>query len=146
MPELAELGESELLLLRDQVGDAGRERIDAILKHRRNGGGSSVSREKRARAERSEVEVEREIISWLRFRGWSVTKNSIRAHPKGATPGTPDLYARHLPTGRRVWIEVKGPNGVISEDQMRWHAEERAIGGRVIIAYGTEDLSELEDV
>jgi hypothetical protein len=89
----------------------------------------------------AEDDVEAAIISWLRLNGWDVTKTSLKARAKGATKGTPDLYVRR--GQERIWIEVKKPDGVTSEAQVRWHEAERRAGGRVIVAYGTEDVAEL---
>lgn len=88
----------------------------------------------------SEDDVEAAIIAWLRFHGWHITKTSAKRHAKGVTAGTPDLYARHVQTKQRAWIEVKKPDGVVSEAQVRWHEDERASGGIVIVAYSVTDV------
>jgi hypothetical protein len=88
----------------------------------------------------TEVDVERQIMHVLKRRGWNVTKTSIRTHPKGATPGTPDLFASHPKLRRSIWIEVKTEEGVVSREQLEWHAKNRAAGVEVFVVFGVEEL------
>ena len=67
----------------------------------------------------------------------------VRAHifqkrkAAGVVNGCPDLLCA-IPLGRSVWIEMKAPGGLVSEDQQAVHAALRAIGHHVGIATDIE--------
>lgn len=83
---------------------------------------------------RLEKEIEAEIIKNLRDLRFQVTKTS-QPRPSKVTLGIPDLYASHERWQIRLWIEVKAGNNQPSVHQLAWHAQERASGGNVLVAW-----------
>ncbi|WP_338928368.1 VRR-NUC domain-containing protein [Roseomonas mucosa] len=55
----------------------------------------------------------------------------------GMLPGCPDLLI--LVHGRAYWLEVKAPNGRVSDAQRRAHPRLRAAGSPVEVVYSVED-------
>lgn len=59
--------------------------------------------------------------------------------------GLPDLYARYARGGRaaRFWVEVKTPQGVVSDWQRLWHEAERAAGGEVYVVRSVDQVIQI---
>jgi len=55
----------------------------------------------------------------------------------GMMPGCPDLLIIHR--GRAYWLEMKAPDGVLSENQFVAHRRLRMAGCPVEVAYSVED-------
>lgn len=96
---------------------------------------------------RTEKRIEADIIKMLRSLGYRVTKTSQYAKPKGASEGTPDLYAMREPfpgaetdVPNVFWIEVKTARGTVSPSQAEWHADAEAAGVPVVVARSAADL------
>ena len=51
---------------------------------------------------------------------------------RGCEPGTPDILVM-LDGGRCVWLELKTPNGRVTQTQRSWHALAARRGHRVVI-------------
>lgn len=90
----------------------------------------------RKRKPLSEAQIQAQMLAALRrlpqchaFRVSVLYSEQARRH--SAPNGTPDLYV--CLRGVSVWIEVKAPNGKVSEDQSRWHEAHWRAGGRVLI-------------
>ena len=89
----------------------------------------------------TERDVQTAIVEVLRKMGWEVRPTSDKR--RSIMPGMPDLYCRHYGRKRRVWLEVKGPGGKPSQDQLDWIERERAAGGEVHIVYSLEEALEV---
>jgi len=90
----------------------------------------------------TETQIQKEISDYLKALGFKVYRmNSgyIKKNVKLAEDGTPDLMTA-ADRGRSLWIEVKVPGNLPSEIQKRRHAELRALGHVVIVAYSLEDV------
>lgn len=88
----------------------------------------------------TEKQVQRNVTLALRAFGFAVTDYSQPRATK-QTPGIPDLYGQHAAWRLRVWVEVKTAKGKTSPAQERWHAQERAAGGTVLVVRSASDLS-----
>ena len=77
-----------------------------------------------------EADITRTVRQFLEYRGWSAVR--INAGPFGKR-GVPDYVFLHY--GRRliVWIEFKGPNGRLSDEQSAWIMAERRRGATVLV-------------
>ncbi len=84
--------------------------------------------------------IEAEIVRNLRTLGFGVTKTSQPQRARGVTLGVPDLYASHERWRLRLWIEVKAGDNRPSPAQLAWHAQERASGGTVVVAWSWSDV------
>lgn len=86
----------------------------------------------------TEGDILRAVRDFLRLHGWKV----VRIHQSlGSERGIPDLVA--IRGGKTVWIEVKTPNGRLSEYQERWLQDLEDHGGWWIVARGIEDVEHL---
>lgn len=87
----------------------------------------------------TEKQIQQDIRSALLTVGFDVVSFS---QPRATmqSVGIPDLYARHMAWGLRVWVEVKTPKGKLSLDQKVWHEIERAAGGIVIVGRSAKDV------
>jgi len=85
-----------------------------------------------------EKQIQQDIRAALLMLGFDVVSFS---QPRATmqTMGTPDLYARHMAWGLRVWVEVKTLKGKLSLHQKVWHEIERAAGGIVLVARSAKD-------
>ncbi|HWP39104.1 MAG TPA: VRR-NUC domain-containing protein, partial [Gemmatimonadales bacterium] len=69
-----------------------------------------------------------------------------RAAPTRNTPGVPDLYA-FLPQGRgTLWIELKRPGGVLSDEQREFLEACRACGEPMVVGGMAELSATLRDL
>lgn len=98
-----------------------------------------------------EADVQRQIVDYLRAKGWVVFETSQKGH-SWATPGLPDVIAvkEHskkclsvdlvrFPDNtclydRTLWIEVKGPRGKMSDAQLAAEDKIRGQGGEYLLA------------
>lgn len=104
------------------------------FKDLRRRGGSATS----AGQKTTEGDILRAVRDFLRLHGWKVT----RIHQSlGSERGIPDLVA--IRGGKTVWIEVKTPNGRLSEHQERWLQDLEDHGGWWIVARSVEDVEHL---
>jgi Holliday junction resolvase len=90
----------------------------------------------------TESQIERDIVQYLRLRGYMV----LRTHGPRNRPtedGIPDLLAYGEWKTLPVWIEVKTPEGRISEVQAEMHAALTERGARVIVARSIQDVEGL---
>ena len=97
-----------------------------------------------------EREIQAGIVIWLRLfaKAKVLVNRTERSYGKrmlGARDrdpeqrGSPDIIAA-LDGGRTLWLEIKRPGGKPSADQLRWHAELRALGHLVVIATCLEEV------
>ncbi|HSV26466.1 MAG TPA: VRR-NUC domain-containing protein [Sedimentisphaerales bacterium] len=86
----------------------------------------------------TESEVQKQILDGLRALG-AVIDVTHDARHRPATPGVPDIIAA-LPNGRTLWVECKGENGRVSEEQLSFIARLRANGHTALVACGWDDL------
>lgn len=97
----------------------------------------------------TEHEIQKQILDWLtikRIFHWRNNSGAMRSVYKGKSRfmrfgavGSPDIIA--IDAGYIFGIEVKGPDGKLSENQRAFgEAFERA-GGRYIVAYKIEDVT-----
>lgn len=90
---------------------------------------------------RSEATIQAEIVAWLELHGWRVWKTSSHRHAKGVDRGVPDLIAIR---DRLAFVEVKKPGGRIRPEQREFRAAAQAAGVVSLVAYGLEDVRQLE--
>lgn len=88
-----------------------------------------------------ESDIQAQIKEYLLRKGWFV----VKIHQSlGCVKGIADLYA--IKNGRSVWIEVKTPNGRLSEHQERFWSDVVNHGGIYIVARSVDDVINLEAV
>jgi hypothetical protein len=88
-----------------------------------------------------ESDIQRQIVQWAKsnphlvpclFRVNSGTFQSFTGYiVAGAPKGTPDLIG-YLPDGRMLAVEVKGPKGVRSVEQVEWSKKAKSHGCKVL--------------
>jgi len=84
---------------------------------------------------RSETDIRREIVQYLRLTGWFCYHNLAGI---GTYPGLSDLVA--VKDGKVIHIEVKRPGGRQSEKQKQFQADLEVAGGKYLIATSIDDL------
>lgn len=85
-----------------------------------------------------ETDIQKAVKEYLQWNGWFVFKNH---QSLGSYKGIADLYA--IRAGRSVWIEIKKPEGVQSQDQIEFEADIKAHGGEYIVARSVDDVQHL---
>jgi len=85
-----------------------------------------------------ESEIRAAIRDWLRWHKWFVIINYQTAL---SHKGLADLTAVS-PDGRTLWIEVKTPNGRLSEHQEKFRDEILIRKGEYLVARSVEDVEE----
>ena len=80
-----------------------------------------------------EADIERACVRWAKARGWLAWK-----FVSPGTTGVPDRV--FIKAGRVVFVEVKGPRGVVSTAQGRRIAELRAAGVEAEVVRSVEGL------
>lgn len=83
-----------------------------------------------------ESDIRRQVKDYLKIKGWFVYYNLAGL---GSYPGLSDLVA--VKDGRIVHIEVKGPKGQQSEDQIYFEIDLAASGGEYLLVREIEDLA-----
>lgn len=86
----------------------------------------------------TETEIQNQIREHLRWAGWFVIRHQ---QGLGCHKGLSDLTA--IRDGRTVYIEVKRPNGVLSEYQEEFQRQIEAHGGTYIVARSVDDVAGL---
>lgn len=93
----------------------------------------------------TETDAQREIKRALARLGFYVSDLSQGYRPGGKrhgttriTKGVPDLYFQH-PVHGVGWLEVKGEDTPVTDDQRKWHAQERHSGGKVAVVRSASD-------
>ena len=66
----------------------------------------------------------------------------FRSAAPGLLPGAPDLVVA-LPNGRVLWLEVKAPKGVLSDNQVLVHERLGEIGHTVYVVRSIDDVKEI---
>lgn len=95
-----------------------------------------------------EGDVQALILQYLAKRQvWHRRLNSGAARMNGrrvhfGSPGLPDILAR-TKVGTVIWIEVKGPDGKLSEDQRKWKDDMEGFGDTFITARCLDDVRAL---
>lgn len=94
----------------------------------------------------SEAPIQKAILAYLKGRGVLAWRNGLGGLKTGSggrrknpAKGTPDIFGV-LPGGRFLAIEVKGPDGVASVDQLRWLDDFAKLGAVALIARSVEDV------
>lgn len=87
------------------------------------------------RKQQPETAIRRAITDYLHLHGWKVARIVQSALSER---GIPDLVA--IRDGWHVWIEVKTPNGKLSEHQERWLEDLERHGGMYLIARSVQDV------
>lgn len=102
-----------------------------------------MTRAKWRTAYQDEAVIERDIVQYLRTRGFLVLRtHGPRNRP--AEEGIPDLLVYPpFAMGRETWIEVKAKGGRLSDDQAFMHDRLQDRGARVIVARSVEDVAGL---
>lgn len=94
----------------------------------------------------SEAAIEREIVVFLRGKGFFVAKIPndalYKCNVSNVVKGMPDLIAIS-PKGVLYFLEVKRPGGKVRPAQKAVHRTLREYGQRVKIVRGLSDLSDL---
>jgi hypothetical protein len=87
-----------------------------------------------------ELDIQRELITFLQARGWHVERMLGNAYQSGI----PDLFCYHKKWGMR-WIEVKRPAGYsfTQRQRQRWPAWEKAGIGIWILTAATDEQHDL---
>ena len=85
----------------------------------------------------TEEEVAAECDDCAVRQSWVIERYEQRRATKIAK-GLPDRRYHHLPSGFRVWAEIKRPGGQLTEEQHTWILAELAAGG---LALPVEDVS-----
>jgi Holliday junction resolvase len=89
---------------------------------------------------KTETEIQKEIMDHLKSYSWDVYRmnsgriSGVRLHKKG----TPDIMAQK--DGVTIWIEVKKPNEIVPDHQLKDHAEKRNNGFKVFVVTSLEEL------
>lgn len=100
-----------------------------------------------------EKDIQMTICKYLEIKGiffWRQNNTPIfaqgrfRAMPKYSKLGIPDIIAILPPNGRFVAIEVKRPNGKLSEHQEAFRDELQRIGGLYVVATSVDDIIKLK--
>lgn len=93
--------------------------------------------------------IQKQIIEYLKKKGFLVTKHhmeGVRARHgggRGKNPysGYPDLTA--IKDGATLYFEVKGPKGILSDAQKKFHAESYRHGVIVHVVRSLDDVIEI---
>jgi hypothetical protein len=96
-----------------------------------------------------EQDIQRQILDWLELNHifhWRSNTGAFAGEYKGkkrfvrfGKKGTPDIFAVY--DGEIFGIEVKGPNGELSEEQKEWRNEFWHAGGYYVVARCLEDVT-----
>ncbi len=86
----------------------------------------------------SELDIQSAIREYLESLGWLVILNT-QPRQQGARKGRADLTCIG-PRGAFMEVEVKGPDGVLSEDQREYAANLHLRGHTYIVARSVEDV------
>lgn len=97
---------------------------------------------------KSEAQIQKEILDYLsavRILHWRIPVDSVRtgsgARRKSNLRGFPDILGILPQTNGNVFfVEVKGPKGKLSEDQLAFHKKLRNEDCLVITAKSLEDV------
>jgi hypothetical protein len=92
------------------------------------------------RDDKLERYIQRELVEFLRTRGWHVERMFADAYQNGI----PDLYCFHKKWGER-WVEVKRPEGYsfTLRQRQRWPVWEKAGIGIWILTAATQEQYDL---
>ena len=91
-------------------------------------------------ADKLELHIQRQLVEYLRARGWHVERMLANAFQTGI----PDLYCHHPKWGAR-WVEVKRPDGYsfTRAQRRKWPEWERAGIGIWILTGVTQEQFDL---
>lgn len=91
-------------------------------------------------ADKLELEIQRELVTFLRDRNWLVERMLGNAYQSGI----PDLFCHHKKWGMR-WVEVKRPTGYsfTLRQRQKWPAWEKAGIGIWILTAATQEQYDL---
>lgn len=96
----------------------------------------------------TEIQIQKQIVDWLRASGyecWRMSLGGVKRRggvmAKNPLKGFPDLFGV-LPGGKGVMytIEVKTPEGSLSEAQKEWNKKLTKAGVKVIVASDLETV------
>jgi hypothetical protein len=87
-----------------------------------------------------ELDIQRELVDFLRTRGWHVERMLANAYQTGI----PDLFCYHTKWGMR-WVEVKRPEGYsfTRRQRQKWPEWEKAGIGIWILTAATQEQYDL---
>ena len=91
----------------------------------------------------SETEIQKQIIDFLKKKGWLVFRMNAGLVKKGsytfhmAPKGTPDLMA--VGPDRLLWIEVKAGKKQPEPEQLEMHKQLRDLGEEVIVVWSLDE-------
>lgn len=91
--------------------------------------------------DKSEGEIQKEIIDYLRLRGalvFRMNSGSAKYNVKLAPNGTPDILA--IMINKTLWIEVKTATGESNKNQKNMHTVLKTMGQHVIVARCLNDV------
>jgi len=89
-----------------------------------------------------EANIQREIESYCRSRGWIVVRSRMDQRTTVAV-GTPDLIIARS-GGTTLWIEVKRPGGKLSTEQRGTLAQLERLGQRCAVVCSLREFAQLE--
>lgn len=93
-----------------------------------------------------ETDIQREVIAFLRARGFLVWRNhtqGIRLNGrrlKNPNAGQPDVWA--VMQGQLLGVEVKAPTGKLQPEQIAWIELAHSYGVPIIVVRSTAELEE----
>jgi hypothetical protein len=88
-----------------------------------------------------ESELHRQITQEIRRRGWIACHGAMHKSTK-RTLGEPDYHCL-APHGRHFMVEVKTPNGKLSDDQQRFIAQADQLGHPVYVVRSLVEFIQL---
>lgn len=96
--------------------------------------------------EPTEIEIQKQILEYLRRHpriGLAARNSQIKSghYLGGLGKGSSDIVATLRGSGRAVFIEVKGPKGKASDDQLFWLEDRRREGCVVGVARSVADVA-----
>lgn len=92
----------------------------------------------------SETEIQKQIIDFLKKKGWLVFRMNAGLVKKGSytfhlsPKGTPDLMA--VGPEVLIWIEVKAGKAKPTPEQLEQHAALRVRGQKVVVVWSLDEL------
>ena len=97
---------------------------------------------------KSETEIQREVLDYLKLRNIPANRNNAGKVKKGShwinlgKGGWPDVIACLPPSGFFLGVEIKKPGEELSEKQVEVKAEIEQANGIVIVVTSVEELAE----
>ncbi|MFH1604498.1 MAG: VRR-NUC domain-containing protein [Pseudomonadota bacterium] len=101
----------------------------------------TLTLDKHGKLKISEAQLQRDCMKLLRLCGWYVRPAPKESYKAGIPTGEPDLLA--VRPGRGLWLELKTPDGKVSDVQRDWHKWARGRGDEIHVIRSIDELREL---